>query len=106
MPGKKFTKKNNLSCPCKNKERETFKSENITLDLNRFDKNIESFFGESELIVSNKKYKLKKYRWLILICLLILLYFLINPFKSTSAPAPAPAPVLASAPASTPISVK
>ena len=103
MPGKKITKKNNLFCPCKNKKKETFtNSENITLDLNRFDKNVQNLFGESELIVSKKKYKLKKYRWLILICLLILLYFLINPFKSESLPVPVPVSV----PVQAPISVK
>lgn len=104
MTGKKYTKKNNKApCPCapsKPKKVETFvnaEAENIKVNLNNIDNSIKRMMGTSKLIVGKKKYKLKKYRWFIVISLLLLLIIMVAAFRcETPAPLPVQGPIVIS----------
>lgn len=102
MTGKKFTKKNKKApCPCgpiKSNKVETFvnaEAESIKVNLNNIDNSIKKMMGESKLVLGKKKYKLKKYRWFIVISLLVLLVIMVAAFRcETPASVPAQGPIL------------
>jgi hypothetical protein len=119
MIGKKYTKKNNKApCPCgptKSNKVETFvdseaKAENITVKINKIDNTIKKMIGKSKLVIGRRHYKLKKYRWFIVISLLLLLIVMVAAFRCetpsavtnqppiiiSSMPAPVPSAPLAS----------
>lgn len=103
-------KKNKAPCPCaptKSKKVETFvnaEAENIKVKLNNVDNSIKRMIGKSKLVIGKKKYKLKKYRWFIVISLLLLIIIMVAAFRcETPAPAPVQAPLVISTIPSAPL---
>lgn len=103
MTGKKYTKKNKKApCPCgpnKSNKVETFvnsEAKNIKVNLNNIDNSIKKMMGESKLVVGKKKYKLKKYRWFIVISLLLLLVIMVAAFRCETSPLPVQGPIVIS----------
>ena len=72
-------------CPCANKKEKFQDSEgssSLLQNLNSFDDTIASFFGNSMLIIGDKSYKLKNYRWVIIVALIVFLFLLVSSFRS------------------------
>jgi hypothetical protein len=79
--------KKNVACPCgpvlpKKNIKETFNNSSIGFSFKNIDKKLKKFFGKTKIIIGRRKYKLKKYRWFIVIVLIILLYLIITSFSS------------------------
>jgi hypothetical protein len=79
--------KKNTACPCgpvlpKKNIKETFGNSSDEFSFKTIDKKLKKFFGKTKIIIGNRKYKLKKYRWIIVIILIVLLYLVITSFSS------------------------
>jgi hypothetical protein len=75
-------------CPCpKETFQDTSNDLNLLQTLNTIDTTIVSFFGNSKLIIGEKSYNLKNYRWIIIIAILLLL-ILIASSRQTVSPVP------------------
>ena len=92
-------------CPCAN-TKENFKNSDNELTiidrLNEIDDIVVSFFGNSKLIIDNKSYKLKNYRWFIIITILLLLILLVYSIRSAPHKIASSVPIIVN-PVSTPV---
>lgn len=69
-------------CPCEEKQKvETFTNSEALNKISNMDNEIKKFFGNSKLIIGNKKYRLRHYRWLIIIILLSIFVLLLLSFR-------------------------
>jgi len=93
-----MVKKNNkASCPCASTKSKKVGKNNIIEKMDNIDKSIKKMLGKSKLVIGKKKYKLKKYRWFIVICLLLLLIVMVAAFRcETPVPTPISAPIVVS----------
>jgi len=101
----KKNNKNNLkkstACPCGPKLQstniETFDNSSFGFDLKKIDKELRKFFGNTKIIIGRRKYKLKKYRWIIVILLIVLLYLIFTSLGGKES-VETPGPVVISVP--------
>ena len=96
--------KKTTACPCgpelkSNKIKETFNNSSFEFDFKIIDKKLKKFFGKSKILIGRRKYKLKKYRWFIVIILIVLLYLIITSFNGKES-VETPGPVLITVPSS------
>lgn len=77
------------ACPCgpalpTTNVKETFNNSSfeLGLDFKKIDRKLARFFGRTKIIIGRRKYKLKKYRWVIVIIFVVLLYLIITSFNS------------------------
>jgi len=96
--------KKTSACPCgpelqSNKIKETFNNSSFEFDFKIIDKKLKNFFGNTKILIGRRKYKLKKYRWIIVIILIVLLYLIITSFSGKES-VETPGPVVITVPPS------
>ena len=96
--------KKNTNCPCgpvlpKKNIKETFNNSSIGFSFKNVDKKLKKFFGKTKIIIGRRKYKLKKYRWIIVIIIIVLLYLIITSFNGKES-VETPGPVVITVPPS------
>ena len=83
MSNKKSNSNKIEPCPCPKEKFQDSKSESTLLEkFNSVDNTIIAFFGNSKLIIGNKSYKLKNYRWFIIIGLLFILFLIVSSIRN------------------------
>lgn len=96
--------KKNTACPCgpvlpKKNIKETFSNSSAGFSFKSIDKKLKNFFGKTKIIIGRRKYKLKKYRWFIVIMIIVLLYLIITSFSGKES-VETPGPVVITVPPS------
>jgi len=88
--------KKSTACPCgptlpSTNIKETFDNSSFGFDFKKIDKKLKKVFGKTKILIGRRKYKLKKYRWSIVIILIVLLYLIFTSFngkESVETPGP------------------